>query len=124
MKPRPSQALALLLLASAAPAFAESPVCFRFPGDAEEYTCTCGPGPYPDAEGALNDVWGSAPYTSGSDICRAALHAGVIGSEGGEVTVLRAESPQSEWRGSTVNGVTSFGVQVGYFDTAFTFDGA
>ena len=124
MKPRPSQALFLLLLAAGSPAFAESPACFLFPGDAEEYTCTCGPGPYPDAEGPFNDVWGSAPYTSDSDICRAALHAGVIGFEGGEVTAIRVPAlPLADWRGSTANGVTTWTV-VFPWDSAFTFEGA
>ncbi len=54
-----------------------------------------------------NDVFDSAPYTTASDICRAALHAGVIGPEGGEITTIRAEPPEGEWRGSTANGVTS-----------------
>ena len=124
MKPRPSHSLVLLLLAPAAPVFAESPACFLFPSNAEEYTCTCGPGPYPDAEGSFNDVWGSAPYTSGSDICRAALHAGVIGPEGGEVTAIHTEPPEGEWRGSTAHGVTTFTSATGYWDSAFTFEGA
>ncbi len=51
MKPGPFHAIALLLLAPGAPTFAESPACFVFPGNAEEYTCTCGPDPHPDAEG-------------------------------------------------------------------------
>ena len=127
MKPRPSRALAFLLLALSTPASAESPACFLFPGNADEHTCTCGPGPYPDAEGNFNDVWGSVPYSSDSDICRAALHAGVIGPEGGEVTAIRAEPPEGEWRGSTANGVTSFTFTiVGSYswDSAYTFEGA
>jgi hypothetical protein len=124
MKPRLSQALVPLFLALGAPAFAESPACFLFPGNADEHTCTCGPGPYPDAEGDFNDVWGSAPYTSDSDICRAAQHAGVIGPEGGEVTAIRAEGPEGEWRGSTANGVTSYTTSGVYWDSAFTFEGA
>lgn len=110
MKLCPSQALALLLLAHGAPALAQSEACFLFPTGAEEHTCTYGPGPYPDAPGPTNDVWGSAPYSSDSDICRAALHAGVIGPEGGDVTALGAEPPEGEWRGSSAKGVTSFNV--------------
>ena len=127
MKPHPSQALVLLLLAPGSPAFAESPACSLFflgAGSADEYTCTCGPGPYPDAPGAMNDVWGSAPYTTDSDICRAALHAGVIGPKGGEVTAIRAEAIEGEGRGSTAHGVTSFTVGGQYWDTVFTFEGA
>jgi hypothetical protein len=72
----------------------------------------------------MNDVWGSAPYTSDSDICRAALHAGVIGPEGGEVTAIRAAAPEGEWRGSTAHGITSFNTSTDYWDSAFTFEGA
>ncbi len=127
MKLRPSQVFVLLLLAPGAPAFAESPACFLFPSNAEEYTCTCAPGPYPDAEGPFNDVGGSGPYATASDICRAAQHAGVLGPEGGEVTAIRAVPPEGEWRGSTANGVTTDTVvalasQPG--DSAFTFEGA
>jgi hypothetical protein len=60
-----------------------------FPGNADEYTCTCGPGPYPDPPEGMGDVGGSAPYSTDSDICRAAQHAGVLGPEGGEVTAIR-----------------------------------
>ena len=127
MKPRPSQALVLLLLAPGSPAFAESPSCFLFPSNAEDYTCTCGPGPYPDADGPFNDVGGSGPYAVDSDICRAAVHAGVLGPEGGEVTAIRTEPPEGEWRGSMANGVMTDNVvtmasQPG--DSAFTFEGA
>jgi hypothetical protein len=115
--------LVLLLLALGAPALAQSPACFLFPTGAEEHTCTCGPGPCPDGSGPVNDVWGSAPYSSDSDICRAALHAGVIGPEGGEVTALGAAPPEGEWRGSTANGVTSFNV-IGNWGGGFTFEGA
>ena len=57
MKPRPSHALVLLLLASGAPALAQSEACFLFPGNAEEHTCTCGPDAFADrlvAEGLLS----------------------------------------------------------------------
>ncbi len=127
MRPRLSHYLVLLLLALAAPAFAESPACFLFPSNAEEYTCTCGPGPYPDAEGPFNDVGGSGPYATDSDICRAAQHAGVIGPEGGEVTAIRTEAPEGEWRGSMANGVLSDNVVTMAsqpHDSAFTFEGA
>ena len=127
MKPRPSQILVLLLLAPGSPAFAESPSCFLFPSNAEDYTCTCGPGPYPDAEGVLNDVGGSGPYAVDSDICRAAVHAGVLGPEGGEVTAIRTEPPEGEWRGSMANGVMTDNVVTMAsqpHESAFTFEGA
>jgi hypothetical protein len=95
-----------------------------FPKESEEYTCTCGPGPYEDPEGTIGDVYGSAPYGSNSDVCRAALHAGVIGPEGGEVTAIRVEPPEDEPRGSTAHGVTSLSMGSNSWDIAFTFEGA
>ena len=95
-----------------------------FPKEDEEYTCTCGPGPYPDPEGFIGDVFGSAPYSSNSDVCRAALHAGVIGPEGGEVTAISVPPPEDEPRGSTAHGVTSLSMGSNHWDVAFTFEGA
>ncbi|QQA43284.1 LCCL domain-containing protein [Pelagovum pacificum] len=66
--------------ASAIPAGFE--MCGAFPETQVEYACGCGP------DAASGSVWGSGPYTSDSDICAAALHAGVIGTDGGPVTVL------------------------------------
>ncbi len=51
-------------------------------------------------------VWGTNTYTDDSKICRAAVHAGVIGSGGGIVT-LRAVSGQSSYQASSRNGVSS-----------------
>ena len=72
----------------------------QIPKDVQEHTCTCGPGPH------VYPVWGSGPYTVDSPLCSAAVHAGVIGPEGGEITVVRVES-LDEWPGSTANGVTT-----------------
>ena len=49
-------------------------------------------------------VWGSNPYTDDSDICRAGLHAGVIGSRGGILT-FRMVGPRQSYSSSTRNGV-------------------
>lgn len=49
-------------------------------------------------------VWGSGPYTADSPICRAARHAGKIGTDGGNVKI-RATAGQSSYKGSTRNGV-------------------
>jgi hypothetical protein len=51
-------------------------------------------------------VWGTTLYTADSSVCRAALHAGAIGSAGGEVE-LRSASGCSNYRGSAANGVES-----------------
>jgi outer membrane protein OmpA-like peptidoglycan-associated protein len=66
-----------------------------------DLTCSC------DATAAATgDIWGSGVYTADSDICRAALHAGVITVSGGTVS-LRAEAGRPGYRGSFRNGVTS-----------------
>jgi TIR domain/LCCL domain len=51
-------------------------------------------------------VWGTDIYTDDSSLCRAALHAGSLTSEGGTITVTRAEGRQL-YIGTTRNGVTS-----------------
>lgn len=51
-------------------------------------------------------VWGTRIYTDDSQICRAALHAGVIGNRGGVVT-LDMRRGRSSYEGSRRNGVRS-----------------
>lgn len=62
------------------------------------YTC-------PPADQTGN-VWGTDIYTDDSSICEAAVHAGVIGREGGVVHYERLGAQQS-FRGSVRNGVSS-----------------
>jgi len=50
------------------------------------------------------NVWGSGPYTDDSDVCRAARHAGVIGSGGGTLT-FRMVGGRNSYAASTRNGV-------------------
>ncbi len=64
-------------------------------------SCDC----TPDA-GASGQVWGTDIYTDDSAICRAALHAGVIDSDGGRVTIEITPGRQS-YVGTRRNGVTS-----------------
>jgi LCCL domain len=52
-------------------------------------------------------VWGSDAYTIDSSVCAAAVHAGVIGDDGGEVG-LSLEPGRPAYRGSTRNGVQSY----------------
>jgi LCCL domain-containing protein len=61
-------------------------------------------------------VWGSGVYTDDSIICRAALHAGVVGPGGGQVT-LRVLPGQTSYPSTTNNGVTttSFGTWHGSY---------
>ena len=51
-------------------------------------------------------VWGSGPYTADSTICRAAVHAGAIRRDGGEVR-LRITAGRERYRGSERRGVSS-----------------
>ena len=63
--------------------------------------CTC-----TAAAAATGSVWGSGPYTADSAICRAALHAGEIGSEGGEVR-LRVAAGRDGYTAGERRGVTT-----------------
>jgi hypothetical protein len=56
--------------------------------------------------GRSGPVWGSNPYTDDSAVCNAAIHAGVIGAEGGVVHLSPAPG-QSSYRGSTRNGMST-----------------
>jgi hypothetical protein len=62
------------------------------------------------------DVFGTDVYTSGSPVCAAAMHAGVMSAHGGEVTVV-VEAGRPAYRGSKRNGVASrdFGTNSGSF---------
>ncbi|PIO16157.1 hypothetical protein AB205_0005830, partial [Aquarana catesbeiana] len=52
------------------------------------------------------NVWGTDVYTDDSSICKAAIHAGILGNTGGLVTVEKSPGQQS-YTGSTRNGVTT-----------------
>ena len=54
----------------------------------------------------MGTIWGTDVYTDDSPICVAAVHAGVIGTNGGNVTIEILPG-QKSYRGSTRNGVTS-----------------
>lgn len=60
----------------------------------------------PSEATATGSVWGSDPYTDDSAICRSALHAGAIGTEGGLVFVVEAPGRPS-YPASTRNSVAS-----------------
>lgn len=108
--------LTLFTLASSGAAQAQTsdglPACAAFPAGDAAYACHCAP----DAAGG--SVWGSDPYTGDSDLCTAAIHAGVVGPEGGPVRALPAPG-QPAYQGSSRNGiVTSDWGSYGY---SFTF---
>jgi hypothetical protein len=104
---------ALLLSASAPGAFAQAkggqvsqplpidaPACGSVPRDGERQTCQC-----PDGF-AQGRIWGSNPYTADSNLCTAALHAGMIGTGGGVVQVVGRPGSDA-YPASTRNGVAS-----------------
>lgn len=77
------------------------------PSDASGYrgrsvriTCQCAPTALRGA------VWGSGYYTDDSSVCRAALHAGVIGAAGGEVTLVTSPG-RAAYQGSSQNDVAT-----------------
>ena len=67
----------------------------------QSMTCGCSAG-----DAASGSVWGTSIYTDDSNVCRAALHAGLIGPSGGTVAVTVAPG-QSSYAGSNRNGVSS-----------------
>jgi hypothetical protein len=79
------------------------------------FTCTCSGEAARRSSGA---VWGTDVYTDDSDLCRAALHAGAIGMEGGPITVARSEG-RSYYVGSSRNGVASN--DYGSYDASIAF---
>jgi outer membrane protein OmpA-like peptidoglycan-associated protein len=56
------------------------------PMDTPPITCGCSA----EAAKRRDTIWGANPYYYGSSICRAAVHAGAIGTQGGQVTVTPA----------------------------------
>ncbi|XP_066301432.1 uncharacterized protein [Branchiostoma lanceolatum] len=68
----------------------------------ESFTIVCPA----DCASTGSTVWGDGIYTDDSSICRAAIHAGMIGDSGGEVTVYMLDG-QDSYEGSESNGVSS-----------------
>ncbi|NMO22492.1 protease B [Pyxidicoccus fallax] len=64
-------------------------------------------------------VWGTDMYTDDSNVCAAAVHAGVIPASGGNVTVT-IQPGQNSYTGTTRNGITtySYGAWAGSFSFA------
>ena len=87
-------------------------------GIEEETLCLC-------RSSGAGTVWGSGPYTGDSNLCTAAVHAGVVDASGGPVRVIPSGGLES-YQGSTANGVTtrdwgSFGSS---FDVSIVGSGA
>lgn len=62
-------------------------------------------------------VYGTDVYSGDSNVCQAAVHAGVIPASGGDVRVVGLPG-QEEYVGSTQNGITSAAWSLGY-ETSF-----
>lgn len=67
----------------------------------KQLAVTCEPG------FSLASVWGTDVYTDDSDICSAAVHAGMISQAGGGTVVIAIAEGQPGYVGSERNGVTS-----------------
>lgn len=70
-------------------------------GQSETLNCACSEG-----QTASGTVWGSDIYTEDSNVCRAAVHAGVIPSAGGKINAIPIAGQQS-YSGSDRNGVAT-----------------
>lgn len=89
--------------AGSAPALASCPMtATQLRGDRRSISCLCTAA----ATATQGSVWGSDVYTDDSAICRAALHAGVIGRSGGAVTITTLPG-RSAYSGSSRNGVST-----------------
>ncbi|SHK23806.1 LCCL domain-containing protein [Shimia gijangensis] len=75
--------------------------CSVMPSGATFLQCRCDPGLLQQGQ-----VWGVGPYTSDSNICSAARHAGLIAHEGGIVEVLSLGG-LSSYSGSSAHGQTT-----------------
>ncbi|WP_048709319.1 LCCL domain-containing protein [Microvirga massiliensis] len=88
--------------AASAGGISDCPDDYRaFDADSPPLACTC------SAEATRRgNVWGMDVYTGDSEVCRAALHAGVIGKDGGPVTII-SEPGRKSYPGVTRNDVKS-----------------
>lgn len=76
------------------------------------YTCP------PSCRDRRGNVWGTDVYTNDSSVCRAAIHAGVIGPDGGVVTFWMAPGLDS-YEATERNGVLS--LSYGAWSGSFAF---
>jgi hypothetical protein len=98
---------------SRAPA-AALPACpADFEGRTEDLACRCSA-----AQIAIGSVYGTGIFTADSAICRAARQSGVIGPEGGPVSIV-ALAGQDEYFPSTANGITT--LRFGPYGASFSF---
>jgi len=81
----------------------------------EEFTFNCIMDPWVDAY-----VWGTDVYAGDSSVCFAAIHAGLITEDGGEVTVKIGRG-QPFYSGSSRNDITTRDGDLGAQNVSFTF---
>ncbi len=85
-------------------------------GSTDAFTCSC------SAETAeAGTVWGAGPYSDDSAVCRAAMHAGLVGDEPANVTINFLEGRDS-YTASEANGVETR--RWGSWGGSFAFEGA
>lgn len=106
---KPMTLLAAGLIAAASPAALPAPVVAqpmppaecpaKLPQGSSALVCYCA------AEATTGGtVWGTDVYTDDSQLCRAALHAGAIGDEGGTVRI-DAKPGRASYAGKLRHGV-------------------
>ncbi|SLN71798.1 LCCL domain-containing protein [Roseisalinus antarcticus] len=88
-------------------------MCGAYPTSQAEYSCGC------PAGSGTGSVWGSGPYTGDSNICAAAVHAGVIPAAGGPVTAM-AFPGLTSYLSSSRNGVET--MDWGSYALSYVFD--
>ena len=69
--------------------------------------------------GTIGRVYGTDIYTSGSSVCSAAVHAGIISAKDGGKVTIRSLGAQDFFNGTTRNGVQS--LRYGQYRGSFTF---
>ena len=67
----------------------------------QQITCIC------PANFGLVGIWGAGIYTDDSNICTAALHAGLIAQASGGAVTIEIRPGQSSYTSTSQNGVTS-----------------
>lgn len=90
-----------------------TPKAYR--GSGQTVTCGCA-----GSQTRAGSVWGNGTYTDDSKICRAAVHAGVIGMSGGQVS-FRMVGPRRSYASSSANGVSTG--SYGPWNGSFSFIG-
>lgn len=81
-----------------AAALAKARSCPATIGSETQVLCAC------PADAPARSVWGSGPYTGDSNLCTAAIHAGIIGQGGGLIAATAVDG-QDVYTGSDANGV-------------------